>query len=645
MAKNTVQFPKNPFSGMRFTDSWRRRWTYDSRGNSWVFDGFVPAIPVADDNTVGLLSPQLKNTINGITEKAGGFGILTKHTFAKTKTNDFNGVLSGDIKLVSDSFDITCVNTPLNPELNRHPVIDINFSDALLDTMCIEVPGSKGLKGYKGEKGPTGDIGTGDGPQGLGGTPGQDAIGISAIEDIEVVFDESFYDSAVTEVILDPESAVLSVTKSDALTPDENTPASEVVALSLARDIEFPDDNTFDYNIITVPGVSDPVPSSIDPITLAYGSDFDPGHNRRLKVAASGCCCEEADSSEVISKRLSDYIDQVIDKHVDAINGITADYDKELKEFVFKKDEEARKALDVLVQKLSDEEFHEKFQYCMSLAENGVCGQCECNELKKFRTDPYNNPGNYESCNFNNLAATIDKLSESLSSSQLSFAAGGSETAQGINAEIINSFDIPTISQNSGLISTQTAETSCTPAASDFDQFTTSICAFSGPILIASGVLGTDDEYCKDSTATTLGSIKLKPGESHIVTTSAGPTLPAGAYIVQYRGGTIYDSDNKVCGYVVGTGNTDLGIVMTLLKNDGMGGVTETEIPWPVSSVSQNPLDPEEVEQAYFLGPITELSIGALVEDGDRIVIEAVATGSNSVGSIELSLFHCSKCT
>lgn len=642
---NVVKFPSKPFDGMRFTDSWRRQWVFNVEDKSWRFDGFSPDIPLADSSTIGLLSPQLKQLINSISDKAGGFGIVTKFSFGKTRTNGFEGVLSGDVKFVSNSLDITCVNTPLNPELNRHPVIDLNFSDNFLDTMCIEVPAEKGPKGRKGIKGATGKTGTGDGPQGLPGSPGTDAVGISQVSEVEVVFDESFYASAVTDIFLDAPNAILSITKSDALVPDANTPASEVVTLPLIRDIEFTDENTLSYEIVKVPGTNDPVDTSLDPVVLAYGSDFSPTQNRRLKVAAAGCCCEEADASEVITRRLSDYIDQTIDKIQDNINNINEAFDEEVKEFIFKKDEEARKALDVLVQKLSDEEFNEKFEYCMSLADNGKCGQCACNELKKFRQDPYNNPGNYLNFSLTNLNNTVNEILGTLSASTLGLVSGQSSTTQGINSEIVDGYNIPTLSQNSGLISSQSVETYSPVSASDFDQFTTGICAFSESILVASGFGGTGaDEFCKDSVSTNIGVIRLKAGETYVVTSSTGASLQAGGYILQYRGGTILDSNNPTCGYVVGTGTTNLGIVMTLFHVNDEGDTEETEIPWPSSSLVSNPLNSNEVEESYLLGPITELAIGAVLSDGDRLVIEAVAEGEKSTGTIELSLTHCSRC-
>lgn len=637
MSKVTI-FPKNPFDNMKFVDQWRRRWIYKKSSKSWMFDGFVPDIPIADSSTIGLLSPELKQFVDSLREKAGGFGIITDNSYGRVTSSGYKGVLNGDVKIISDSLDIKCNDRIVSPELDQYPSIDINFSDDFLDTACIEIPGCPGPKGRKGPKGDKGKDGTGNGPQGERGDPGSDAFGISSISDIKVVFDESFYSSAVTDVRLDEERAILSVTRSSALVPDETTPADQVVAQAVIRDIEFNDDTGWDYKIVKPQGVVDPFKIPQDPVMLAYGADFAPAENRRLKVAATGCCCEEADGAEIIAKNLSDYINQIIDKFKSTMSRINDEYDREVREFVFKKDEEARKALDKLVQKLSDEEFHEKFEYCMNLEDNGICGLQCCNELSKMRQDPYNNPGEA-------IVNALNEIEEKICScdQEAALSSGTSEIAENVNHDLLQTYGIPTLSENAGL-AIPSASGEFVSAGSDFNQFSIGICAFAISILEASGSSSASaSDYCADSNTTKLGTITLKPGQSEQITTDTGPALKAGAYIIQYKNGTIFDSDNPTCGYVVGTGTEQLGLVLRRYSNAGTE-IEEIAIPWPESSISSNPLDPNEVEEAYLSGPITELSIGSVANEGDRLLLEAVATGDRSHGSIEVSVVHCSKC-
>lgn len=616
MTTSVSDFPIRPFDGMKFVDQWGRQWIYQEGTRSWVFDGFVPEIPDADSNTIGLLSPSLKKLINSLAEKAGGFGILTKFSYGKTKTNGYEGVLSGDIKLVSESLDIQCIDRPSSPEMGTNPQINFNFSDNFLSTLCIEVPGGPGPTGRPGDRGPRGVPGTGDGPEGEKGDPGTDATGIATVDEVEVVFDDAFYSSAVINLSLDTTNSILAVTKANVLVADQNTPADAVVATPLVRDIEFTGDG-FEYNITKPLDDED----ATDPVMLAYGADFAPDQNRKLKANADGCCCEEEDSAELIARKLSDYINQVVAKYQKEIDRISTEYDREAKEFVFKKDEEARKALDVIIQQLSTEEFNEQFEYCMGLSDNGICGQQCCGELKRANSDPFLNPNI-------GLCAVV----EAIRGEEPTVAASSSIAAR-ISSDLANEYGIPSLSRNMAMA------TSCDfPTASSLDQFTTTICAFAESILAASGSSGASD-FCKDSVPTDMGTYEIGAGETVNIGSGAGFNLPAGGYIVQYLGGTVFDSDEPTCGYVVGSGDTSLGLVLTVTTP-----TSETKMPWPKSSLSANPLNPEEVQEAYLVGPITEQAIGSVIEDGYRLTMEAVVTGDRSSGSIRFKVLHCSRC-
>lgn len=661
---NTTIFPARPFDGMKFTDSWRRKWVYNSKNSSWQFNGFVPDIPVASSENVGLLSSRLKLLIDSIKEKSGSFGIISKNNFGKVPSKDYSNVMSGNIKLVSNTLDITCNNTVPSPELNRYPSIDINFSERFLESLCIEVPGEKGPKGKKGEKGEKGNMGTGDGPQGEQGDPGQDAEGSSSVSDVQVVFDDSFYTSAVTDVFLDADNGILSVTKSDALTATADTPATEVVAAGVQRDIEF-SPNSFDFKISKPNGVVDPFEMPLDITLLAYGADFNPMENRKLKVAAAGCCCEEADSAEVIAVKLSDYVNLVVKKYQDALSKINEQYDREVKEYIFKKDEEARKALDVLVQKLSDENFKDSFEYCMNMSNNGQCGQCVCNELSKLRQDLYAS-GKTLLGSLSTLGSMIsEKISGLAEAGQNAMIVGQSDIASDIANSIAGSYSIPTLSQNVMSLSNCPSDDtkSCytgLPSGYQYDRYSAGVCRFveeilnktesisdgqfSPPILYDGG-LGAD--FCPESVTTHIQNMIIGPGESKPISTNIGPTLTPGAYVIQYKGGSIFDNLYPTCGFVVGNKQNQLGLVIKVFRSSTIVTLDETSdltVWWPKSSIAKNPLDKEEVEQSYLLGPLTESNVGVIVAEGDRVVLEVVTYGDKAYGEIELSIHHCARC-
>lgn len=657
--QNVTKFPSKPFDGMKFTDKWRRKWVFDSKNNSWQFSGFLPNIPIADHQNIGLLSPRLKAFIDSIKPKSGSFGIILKNNFGKTHSKDYSNVLSGNIKLKSNSLKITCNNPIGQTEFGIHPSIDVNFSEDFLNSLCIEVPGEKGPKGRKGIKGEPGDPGTGDGPKGEPGDPGENKSGFSVVDDVEVVFDDGFYDYAVTDVILDADRSVLSVTRSEALVPTENTPASEVVALSVSRDIEFTDEESLDYKIIKPQSSSDPFDKMpLDITLLAYPSDYNPDANKKFIVGATGCCCEEADFAAVVAVNLSDYVDLVISKYQQRLSELNDEYDTEVREYIFKKDEEARKALDVLVQKLSHEQFTEGFEYCMNLTENGICGQQCCNEISKMRQDPYNNPGVSMNNSIQSMACgIIEKLAEIAGNSSngdvttFSLSSGNSKISSEISNNIINDYGLSSLSENisdfSELCDNVETQFSGVPTASQFSQFSFGICVFAQQILTNSGFATSSQDFCLDSETKILRSMKLKPGDQVPITSDIGPTLKSGAYILQYKSGTIYDSDKPTQGNVVGTGSDTLGLVLRVYKSNEFnieGQNVEYIIPWPRSSISVDPFCADEVQQSYLIGPITEIAIGAIVEEGDRMILEAVATGDKSTGEIEISINHCSRC-
>ena len=180
--------PVTPFDGQIFIDFHRVRWEFDAEANCWKRTGTEPDIPVATSEQSGLLSSRLKNLLNNVPEKGGGFGIVVDPKLTLRTEDNPDGVLFGDVKLVSDSLGIDCVfadgklipdkcnNAPFAPEIDDLPPgFDINFQEVFLKAICAEIPGGPGPKGDQGDKGEDGLPGTGDGPIGDKGDPGLDA--------------------------------------------------------------------------------------------------------------------------------------------------------------------------------------------------------------------------------------------------------------------------------------------------------------------------------------------------------------------------------------------------------------------------------------------------------------------------------------
>lgn len=653
---STTELPVIPFDGMKFVDAWRRQWEYSAETTSWIFKGYLPNIPLADENTIGLMSSSLKTLLDSIPEKAGGFGILTKYSFGKVIGDGYNGLMTGDITLKSNSLEIkcrdlngklitkTCAVSPGSPEINKIPSIDINFGATFLDSLCVEVPGSQGPKGITGRPGLDGEDGFGDGPQGLDGDPGIDAAGISEVDKVVIEVDESFYDTAVVNVELDQQNSILSITKAKLAVPDDNTPADRFIVMPIVRSLEWSEGAN--YTIISP--LNENLGLETDVGVLAYPKDF----NATLV----------GEDVEMSRRSLSNFIDQMIADYDVILKQYIAEYDQEIKDYIFNKDAEARKVLDSLVASLATKQFSETFEYCMGLADNGECGQQMLkafNELillirsaLKLLISPVAVPNPA----LDSIAESVDSIAES------TFKLAGctnctaspatiydlnqtdgiiNEINKIINAKTgVSGFDVPVetnVAPNSSKTTYQAVPETITQITTPY---TSDLCNYASQILEASGVV-TYGDVCPEIQSKSLGKIELFPTNRYYIKNGiGGAELQKGAYLVQYNGGAIYDGSQQDCGYVVGSGGADRGLVLNIEK-----GSVVTKIPLPMSSQITDPHDKNQVINSYLTGPITEMAIGAFAEDGDKIWLEIVVNDvAQAVGSLILVIRFCARC-
>lgn len=75
---NPSLLPDRPFDGQVFIDTYGVSWNYDSSKDCWIDNGKLPNLPLADGNTTGLLSKDLKKLLNSIPSKGGHFGLIVK---------------------------------------------------------------------------------------------------------------------------------------------------------------------------------------------------------------------------------------------------------------------------------------------------------------------------------------------------------------------------------------------------------------------------------------------------------------------------------------------------------------------------------------------------------------------------------------
>jgi hypothetical protein len=642
---STTELPIIPFDGMKFTDSWRRQWEYSAETTTWIFKGYLPNIPLADESTIGLLSSSLKGLLDSIPEKAGGFGIFTKYSFGKVQGDELSGLMTGDITLKSNTLEIrcrdlngklitkTCATSPSSQETNQIPSIDINFSETFLDTLCIEVPGSKGPKGITGKPGLDGEDGFGDGPVGLEGAVGLDASGISEVDKVVIEIDDSFYDTAVVNVELDSQNSILSVTKAKLAVPDDTTPADRFIVMPIARSLEWTTGTS--YNILAPSNENLGLDADVG--VLAYPIDFNPELT--------------GEDVEMSRKALSDFINQIIADYKVLYDKYIVEYDQEIKDFMFNKDTEARKVLDSLVATLAAKQFSETFEYCMGLADNGTCGQ---QMLKAIDTLTLSVQSGIDVLAV--IAANTGSLEKMATCTcEAAAAAGGGDGGGdgGSNPTASAIYDINDINgiieEINKAINSKTGSpgfnfqpSQVTPQTVVYSspEYSSDLCNYASQILEASGEV-TFGDVCPGIQSKLLAKIDLAPGTKYYIKNGVGgKELPKGAYLIQFINGAVYDGSQQDCGYMVGSGNVTRGLVMNVESNNVI-----TQIPMPQSSQVTDPHDKNQVINSYLTGPITEMAIGAFANENDKIWLEfLVNKKEQSTGSISLYIKFCARC-
>jgi hypothetical protein len=276
-----------------------------------------------------------------------------------------DGAIVGDIRLVSYSLDVSCIDADGNTIDGACPAegagsdenlagLDIKVSEEFLNEFCVSIPGQPGPQGDDGPKGEPGADGTGDGPRGLPGDPGVDAPPIpSVINGVRVQDINDIYDSAVVGVELDAAAGKLYVVKGRVRTPSQNRPAQQIMASAISRDVRFTD-SQYAYDILMPSG--DPIGSE-DVSVLHY-----PKH--AFTTLTPGAPIRD---TEVIVTKLSKIIEAMV-AHVQArIQQASDQWDQEIKPFIESKDEEARKELYDLSDSVARCEWGLGMEFCLGV--------------------------------------------------------------------------------------------------------------------------------------------------------------------------------------------------------------------------------------------------------------------------------------
>jgi hypothetical protein len=368
MEKIMSSIPEALFDGQIFIDTFRVKWIYSSKQNSWMRQGRIDAIPTADGTNVGLLTKDLKTFLDKIDEKGGGFAIITSPLLTRRTGSNPDGVLFGSVELISESLNLDCVGASgtqfaqIKPcERNCFtegdklpPGFDFSLSDKFWASMCgVNVPGGPGLPGPEGDKGDPGVLGTGDGPVGLQGDPGRDATYRLPITGVKLIDTEDIFDAAVVKLELDQPNGVLFVTKAKTLFSDALV-ADQVIARQISRSIKF--GTCWEYEIIMDPCVAGDDFDVLDPLIAYLPEHFVPGN-----------CDTQVRGYQPVRAKFSNLIDRIINVYRTKLQDEAKRIDGEISDFITGKDTDARNILSDLTDRLAECENITYLDYCIGI--------------------------------------------------------------------------------------------------------------------------------------------------------------------------------------------------------------------------------------------------------------------------------------
>lgn len=350
--------PPSPFDGQIFIDALRIKWVYDGPSMSWTKIGPATDIPIArsedDENgpTNGLMSAKQKALLDSLHEKEGGFGILLKPGRYITNESGVDSVLTGDVKVTSNSLEFECSQeTQANDnDVKLVNVIKTSLNCDFIESFNMEVQGPQGPKGDKGPKGDPGRPGTGDGPKGDPGKDGKDATELHDFSGVIIEDSNEIHDSAVVDLKLDAPNGILEVTKAKMDVPRDDKPATRVAASPILRGIKFNSDNLDKWEI-TAP---DNDAAGIKDVNL-------------IKLP-KGWTGDSTSPVPVNTIKLSSLIQFIVNLYKTEAEKTAEKWDEKLKEWAIETDTKAREILHQLATDLAECQFEAPLEFCLGIS-------------------------------------------------------------------------------------------------------------------------------------------------------------------------------------------------------------------------------------------------------------------------------------
>ncbi|MCK9557983.1 MAG: hypothetical protein M0R50_08095 [Candidatus Cloacimonetes bacterium] len=363
----TAQLPSNPYDGQIWVDGNLVRWKWSSEFSVWVNIGSVNSYAIADATTTGLMSSQDKRFLDSIPPVAGAFGIVTDQSAIIRSPDNRVGLVSGAVKLHSDSIDVECVDVngsaylgqalPDDPTGKKLSGIKFSLKDKFLDALCLEVVGPTGQTGATGATGIAGTDGFNDGPTGATGAAGADAETAYAFSGIKVIDSSDIVDTAVVALQMDGTAGRLSYTTAKMNVPSNSAPADQLTAQPIQRSLSYPTVAASGKDYVTLDDWSLSIPSG-DLLS-------DDAEVLLVKMPADIAVGEIAN---IELTKLTDLISVVVDSYKEKLASFQTTWLAQMKAYIEEKDSAAREILSSLAQDVSLCEFKRPLEFCLGIA-------------------------------------------------------------------------------------------------------------------------------------------------------------------------------------------------------------------------------------------------------------------------------------
>lgn len=364
--------PQSPYDQQPFVDADGITWQWSSKLDVWQCFGASDHHPLASETTVGLMSAADKQMLDSLPVGCGGFGFLVSPLMSISTLDNPLGVVTGPIRLCSDSLDITPVHAdgttievanPSSADQSTKDSLGIKFAikPEFLDNIYLEISGPPGQRGYKGLVGEAGRDGFNNGPAGEKGPIGRAATKSHTFTGIKVIESDVLTDTPIINVELDQQTGRLVCTKSKVNVPDSSRPADQLIASPANRVLSYPllaGEGKFvtldDWELSIPPG--DPVPDNADMVLLHMSDGLQTG-----------------DLVELTGIRLTDFVKAVVAKYKVKLADLQQNMLEQARAFMQEKDAAARTILASLAQQLAACEFERPLEFCVGIKPND-CG-------------------------------------------------------------------------------------------------------------------------------------------------------------------------------------------------------------------------------------------------------------------------------